>query len=193
MRAFLVGLLLIASTLTSGTAGTMAQLPAVTTHTEAPRDVFLRNVDAFVRLHRQVEIGLPPRVVTEDLEVLLAPERAMALAMSRARADARQGDVFMPEVVAFFRVTVARALRDGGIEDFLAIVEDDNAVHVVPTVNGDYPAGASLSSMPPCLLAVLPPLPEELEYRFLGRDLVLVDLRAGLIVDFIPRALRETT
>ena len=65
--------------------------------------------------------------------------------------------------------------------------------HVVPTVNGDYPAAASLSSMPPCLLAALPPLPEELEYRFLGGDLILVDLHARLMVDFIPRALRETT
>jgi hypothetical protein len=42
-------------------------------------------------------------------------------------------------------------------------------------------------------LAALPKLPKELEYRFLGRDLVLWDLHAGLIVDFIPRALAETT
>lgn len=47
--------------------------------------------------------------------------------------------------------------------------------------------------MPPCLLAALPPLPEELGYRFLAGDLVLVDLHARLIVDFIPRALRGTT
>ena len=188
-----VGFLLIAATLTFGAAGSMTQLPPVATHTEAPRDVFLRKVDAYVRLHRQVEIGLPRRAVTEDLEALLAPKRAMALAMSKARVDASPGDVFTPEVAAYFRVTTARALRESGIDDFLAIVEEDNDVHVVPAVNGDYPAGASLSFMPPCVLARLPPLPEELEYRFLGRDLVLVDLHAGLIVDFIPRALRETT
>jgi hypothetical protein len=193
MRTFHVGFLFIASTLTLGTAGTTTQVPAVTTQTEAPRDVFLRKVDAYVRLHREVEIGLPRRVVTEDLETLLAPKRAMALAMSRARADARQGDVFTPEVAGFVRMTIARALREASIDDFLAIVEEDNDVHVVPTVNGDYPAGASLSFMPPCLLAALPPLPEELEYRFLGRGLVLVDVHAGLIVDFIPRALAETT
>ena len=82
MRTFQVGFLLITSTLTFGTAGTMAQLPAFTTQTEAPRDVFLRKVDAYVRLHRQVEIGLPRRAVTEDLETLLTPKRAVALAMS---------------------------------------------------------------------------------------------------------------
>jgi hypothetical protein len=36
------------------------------------------------------------------------------------------------------------------------------------------------------LLDVLPRLPEELEYRFVGRDLILRDVKANLIVDFIP-------
>ena len=39
--------------------------------------------------------------------------------------------------------------------------------------------------MPPCLLAALPPLPEELGDRFLAGDLVLVDL-PPLIVRFHP-------
>jgi hypothetical protein len=193
MNPFQIGFLFIAATLTLGTASTPAQVPAVATRTEAPPAVFLGNVDAYIRLHRRVEIGLPRRVVTEDLETLLAPKRAMALAMSKARATARQGDLFTLEVAEYFRATIARALREGGIDDFLAIVEEENDVHVVPTVNGDYPAGASQSFMPPCLLAALPPLPEELEYRFLGRDLVLVDRHAGLIVDFVPRAIPETT
>jgi hypothetical protein len=41
----------------------------------------------------------------------------------------------------------------------------------------------------PALLAVLPALPEELEYRFIGRDLVLVDVHADLIVDVLKDAL----
>jgi hypothetical protein len=32
-------------------------------------------------------------------------------------------------------------------------------------------------------------LPAELEYRFVGRDLVLVDSHAGLVVDVLPDAL----
>jgi hypothetical protein len=42
-------------------------------------------------------------------------------------------------------------------------------------------------------LEALPELPKELEYCFLGRDPVLWDLHAGLIGDFIPRSLAETT
>jgi hypothetical protein len=150
-------------------------------------------VDAYVTLHRRLEVGLPPEVVTADVEALFAPRRALAMEMRKARAAARQGDVFPPAVAAYFRTIIADALRRGGIDDFLAIVEDEHDVTVVPTVNGDYPAGASVSFMPTCLLAALPPLPRELEYRFLGRALILWDLHAGLIVDFVPRVLPETT
>jgi len=96
-------------------------------------------------------------------------------------------------VADYFRNVIAEALQAGRIENFLAIVEDENFVRVIPTINGDYPAGASISLMPPCLLAALPPLPDELQYRFLSRDLILWDLHPGLIVDFIPWAPTETT
>jgi hypothetical protein len=177
-----------------GTAGGGAsQTLAAAVEQADPRAVFLQRVDAYVDLHRRLEVGLPPQVVTADLERLFDPTLALAREIRRVRADAHQGDVFSPAVADYFRVVIAEALRHGGIVDFLAIVEDDNEVRVAPTVHGDYPAGASISFMPPCLLEALPRLPEELEYRFLGRDLVLWDLHAGLIVDFIPRALAEIT
>ena len=75
----------------------------------------------------------------------------------------------------------------------LATVEDENFVHIPATVNGDYPAGRSISPMPTCLLAALPPLSPELQYRFVGRDLILWDVHAGLIVDFVTNAIPETT
>ena len=59
---------------------------------------------------------------------------------------------------------------------------------VPPTVNGDYPAGRPVAMMPPCLIGALPPLPPELRYGLVGHDLILWDLHAGLIVDFVPRA-----
>jgi hypothetical protein len=40
--------------------------------------------------------------------------------------------------------------------------------------------------MPPSLLLNLPELPKELEYRFVGRELVLRDSAANLIVDVLP-------
>jgi hypothetical protein len=56
-------------------------------------------------------------------------------------------------------------------------------------VNGRYPDGVPLTTMPPQVLAALPKLPPELEYRFIGERLVLLDGPAHLIVDFIQDAL----
>jgi hypothetical protein len=36
---------------------------------------------------------------------------------------------------------------------------------------------------------VLPPVPKELEYRLVGRSLVLRDRDAALVVDYLPEAL----
>lgn len=157
------------------------------------RQAFLQRVDAYATLHRNLEGPLPREVVTADLEALLAPRKAMAAAIRAARSDARQGDIFSPPVAAYFRTLVAGALRGGGIRDMVGIVEDENSVHVPARVNADYPAGRSIATMPPCLLAELPPLPPELRYGFVGRDLILWDVHAGLIVDVVPYAIREMT
>ena len=161
--------------------------------TDPMRDVFLRRVDDYVALHGQLEAPLPRQVVTDDLEALFAPRKTLSAAIRSARADARQGDIFSPALASYFRTLVGDALRQGGITDMLAIVEDENLTHIPPSVNGDYPAGRSIAPMPTCLIAALPPLPPELQYRFVGRDLILWDIHAGLIVDFLPDAIRETT
>ena len=45
----------------------------------------------------------------------------------------------------------------------------------------------------PCLLAALPPLPPELEYRFVALDLILWDVDAGLSVGCVPSAIPDTS
>jgi hypothetical protein len=56
------------------------------------------------------------------------------------------------------------------------------------TVNGAFPWLAG-NAMWPFMIETLPALPAELEYRFVGRDLVLLDVRAELVVDILPAAL----
>jgi hypothetical protein len=161
--------------------------------TDPMRHTFLQRVDEYVALHRRLEAPLPREVVTADLDARFAPRVALAAAIRESRAEAGQGEIFTPAMARYFRILVADALKAEGITDMLSIVEDDNEVHVPAAVNADYPAGRSIPVMPPCLLAELPPLPEELQYRFVGRDLILWDVHAGLIVDFVPNAIPETT
>jgi len=56
-------------------------------------------------------------------------------------------------------------------------------------VNDVYPESLELTTTPPTLLTKLPQLPQELAYRFVGRDLTLKDTKAGLIVDLIPNVI----
>ena len=53
-----------------------------------PRAIFLQQVDAYVALHRRLEAGLPPQVVTGDLEQLFAPTRSLGKEI-RAREQTR--------------------------------------------------------------------------------------------------------
>jgi hypothetical protein len=157
------------------------------------RDEFARRVDAYVALRRQLEQLLPPEIVTPELDALFAPRRAMNREMRLARRQARQGDIFTPALGAYFRTVIAETLQRERIVDLLAIIEDENTVRTPARVNGDYPAGRSVPAMPPCLLEALPTLPREVRYSFVGQDLILWDLHAGLIVDYVRQVVPVLT
>jgi hypothetical protein len=70
-------------------------------------------------------------------------------------------------------------------------LEGVNAAMVPLRVNGTFP-WIYATSMFPCVLNALPPLPPELQYRVVGNTLVLIDVHASLIVDLLPYALVET-
>jgi hypothetical protein len=55
-------------------------------------------------------------------------------------------------------------------------------------VNKPFPWALG-SAMTPQLIDILPALPNELQYRFAERSLVLVDTHADLVVDILPNAL----
>ena len=90
-----------------------------------------------------------------------------------------------------FRQTIEAALREGLLGEVLAALGERPGVRSVPAVNGDVAPEAV--ALPMCLQRVFPPLPPELEYRFLHRDLLLVDVRAGLIADYVPTAIPPIT
>jgi hypothetical protein len=55
-------------------------------------------------------------------------------------------------------------------------------------VNYPYPEMKEQLEMPPTLLLKLPPLPKQIRYRFVGRNMLLVDRENGLIIDFMTNA-----
>ena len=56
-------------------------------------------------------------------------------------------------------------------------------------MNSEYPDNAPLSTVPPQMLQGLPTLPEGLEYRFLGKRLLLIDSHARIVADIVERVI----
>jgi hypothetical protein len=69
-----------------------------------------------------------------------------------------------------------------------AIMDENPGPAVRLVVNGRYPDTIPLSTVPSQVLKQLPPLPEELEYRFIEDKLILLDAHAHIIVDYLTGA-----
>jgi len=152
---------------------------------------FHRAVNEYVSLHRDLERSLPALRITEDARQICEAVEALASAVRAARPGARAGDFFDAEIGALIRTRIKDVLWENGdlVTDVLADIEEEVPLDAPrPVVNGSFPWTRG-SMMPPDILGVLPPLPEELQYRLVGRDLVLIDLHADLVIDILRRAL----
>ena len=144
---------------------------------------------SYADLRNELEKGLPPLIVTEDPAEIMQAVRALAARIRVARAGARQGDIFSPTVSAKFKRTLLLEIDANTV----ALIMDENPGTIDVRIKGTYPVGKMFSTMPPDILAAMPRLPPDLEYRFLGRHLVLVDTRASVIIDRIPYAIRRAS
>lgn len=146
----------------------------------------------YALLHKQVERTLPPPRLADDADNLFVSWEAMATAMIRARPNAREVDFFEPEISDHIRQLIKDALARGGYRpgDLLASnIEEADPACALPAVNQRFPWGRG-ALMWPGILEQLPGVPAELEYRFVGRDLVLLDVHADLVVDILRNAIR---
>jgi hypothetical protein len=160
---------------------------------EEERDfkTFADRVQKYVKMQKDLKASLPALKPTKDATQIIEHQHALARIIADARRDARQGDIFTPEVTERFRKIIDRTFR--GPEGRLAretIRPDSPSKVLVLHVNDVCPEEISLTTTPPTLLAKLPTLPQELVYRIVGRDLTLQDTEARLIVDFIRNAIR---
>ena len=155
--------------------------------------MFEAGVDQYVQLHRRLEQLVRPQIITPDPSLLFVSRTMLAAEIRNERPFARQGEVFTPELAAYFRRVIARTLRDDGIDFAVFLREDGMTLPLSVRVNGDYPADGAVATMPPTVLRALPALPPELQYRFVNFDLILWDVHAGLIVDFVPNVFGRTT
>jgi hypothetical protein len=149
---------------------------------------FRDRLDAYRELHEKAAGTVPKLKETEDPAKLTAREQAIGEAVRRARPDAKAGDVFGVELAAHFRTVIRKDWAKRSPADRAGLAEDMPS-SAVADVNATYPSSLPLATFPATLLAQLPPLPDGLEYRFVGRHLILRDVEANIIVDVLRNVL----
>ena len=145
---------------------------------------FKDRITEYVALHEKLEATLPKLPDKSNPEQLNSHQLALGDLIKDARRDAKQGDFFTPDVQDMVKRVVRQVLAGPDGKVVKASIMDENPGVPKILVNERYPSSIPLSTMPPQLLEPLPPLKGELEYRFVGPRLILVDTEADIILDF---------
>jgi hypothetical protein len=184
------GTILLACVITLSTTLAMSDTPSQTATSDDASIVqdFEGRVSRYLE-ERRKQAGTPSKP-TSSPEKLDHAQQALAQESQLARTEAQRGDIFSPAITTYFRRQIAGALTGPQGVKVRASLRHAEPVQDVPLhVNEVYPDRTPLQSTPPTLLLKLPALPKELQYRIVGRTLVLLDVAPKLIVDFIPDAI----
>ncbi len=152
---------------------------------------FKSRIDTYMALHNKLEKEAPPLKETKDPAQIKASQVVLAQKIREARRDAKPGEIFTPEIRQLLRrLMYPETKGPDGAETKAAMAEEKGELKDVKLkVNADYPDSAPLMTVPPNILAALPKLPEDLEYRFVNRHMILLDVHANIIVDYVVNAI----
>jgi hypothetical protein len=153
---------------------------------------FTEKVQAYDTLRKDLAKNSPPLKETNDPAEIANAEKALAAKIRVARAKAQRGDIFTPATEALFRRLIRPPMVTGpDAKENKAIVKEDapKPGEVPFKINGEYPKEAPQSTVPPDVLKALPPLPEGVQYRIVGKHLVLLCIDGNLIIDYMLDAI----
>lgn len=179
-------LLLLGASVVAPASSAAAQEPSVTAREKALKE-FSARVEDYVALKHSLERGVPDlKPGDRTTGAVEKVEQTMAMRIQVARKDAKPGDIF-GSAAPLIKRSIEKDTQARGVRDAFNAMQEVPAKSP-PAVNAVYPETAALATVPPLILVNLPRLPNGLEYRFMGRDLILRDREANVIVDFVPGA-----
>jgi Skp family chaperone for outer membrane proteins len=149
---------------------------------------FQKRLQDYINLRAELGRKLKPLAPTADSAELAARQDTLAAAIREARKGAKPGDLIPTRVAGQIRNTVANDFRRRNPDATRAVFEEVPE-GVRPVVNRTMPDNAALATVPPLLLNLLPPLPDNLQYRFMARHIVVIDGDTRIIVDYILNVL----
>ena len=151
---------------------------------------FSTRVQQFAQLHKNLEQSLPPLKSSDKPDLITAHEQALAKKIQETRGKARPGEIFTPDAAKSFRHAIATEFKSSQAANARATIQTGAPIKEVQLeVNEVYPQELPYTSVPPTLLLKFPKLPNELAYRIVAHDLILLDVKANVVVDLLPRAI----
>lgn len=180
-------MLVLAALVSAADQGALAQSaparqPAPANPSGVATKAFLDRLQEYVRYHNNVEKMVPPLTGTADPAKISDREKALGDALIKQRPDAKPGDFLLVE----YQPILAKIIRDDfakrPLADRKALIRELPKGFTI-NVNAIYPTTIPLATFPANLLQKLPALPPELEYRIVGRDLILRDVTGNVVVD----------
>jgi hypothetical protein len=183
--------LLLAGIASFGPAQSRSQTPDAQVDLKAPGfQEFSDRVQKYVQLHKTVEATLPKLKSTNEPELIVAHQKALARKIKAARIHAKRGDIFTPAASEAFRKAMHVEFQGPHAEHAQATMKQGAPLNKVRLrVNQIYPDSTPYTSVPPTLMQNLPKLPEEVAYRAVSQDLVLLDAKTNLVVDFLTNVI----
>lgn len=152
---------------------------------------FNARLDNYVKEQRALLKDSP---IAEDATPaqIKARQTTLAAELRTIRKNAKQGDIFTPQVAGLLKRLMYPEVKEQPRETKQALEEEDGEIAQVELkVNASWPDSEPLTTVPANLLANLPQLPKDVEYRISNkRHLVLRDVDANIIVDYIFNAIR---
>ena len=127
---------------------------------------FTTAINRYLEVHRLLDDPMSSLTLCADPEQTARARKAHRRAIVEARVATPRGDIFTPRVATYIRRQLEMATHQARITD---------------------------ADVKEAALQRLPELPNELEYRFVGRDLVLLDMEIDLVVDILQNALPPAT
>ena len=150
---------------------------------------FDRHVKDYLKQREKVKDKLPPLSKEATPEQISAYQKSFVEELRAMRTGTKQGYIFNKEFADYLRTIIKTELPPRDKADVREVVLEADTKGVPLKVNYPYPETKELTQMPPTLLLKLPQLPKEVKYRYVGRNMLLVDTDNSLIVDYMLNAL----
>ena len=163
--------------------------PVVSPADKVVIQAFEKQVKEYVSVRNKLKENAPKLSKDSTPEQMQAYRTALEQSLLSARAGAKRGDVFRPEASDYIRRTLKNEFQGKDRKELRETMFETETQGVVLRVNYPYAQTAELSEMPATLLTKLPQLPKEVRYRFVGRNMLLVDRESNVIIDYMPDAL----